>query len=255
MNVVALDPNEEHRFSTGWHCPYCDLDIRPPAPGLFSFNNPLGACPGLPRIRTHDRYRSSTAPCRIRRLSIADGVVKPFQTGQMRECQQDLLSRALDRQVDIHCPFEELPKADQEWVIKGDLRPDLSADEVWESGGWYGIRGFFDWMESRAYKMHVRVFLSRYRAYTLCPECHGTRFKPETLNFRLVIGEQRWTLPDLQQMPVDRLAGLLAELAHLRKRQRDGGCPIADRFPAQLSGRSRARISRVGPSNALPLRR
>ena len=77
----------------------------------------------------------------------------------MRECQQDLISRALDRQIDIHCPFEDLPKSDQEWVIKGDLRPDLTAEEVWESGGWYGIRGFFDWMESRAYKMHVRVFL------------------------------------------------------------------------------------------------
>ncbi len=211
LNVVALDPIEEHRFSTGWHCPYCDLDIRPPASGLFSFNNPLGACPGCRGFgRTIGIDLDRAMP--DRRLSIADGVVKPFQTGQMRECQQDLLSRALDKQVDIHRPFEELPKADQEWVINGDLRPDLSADAVWESGGWYGIRGFFDWMESRAYKMHVRVFLSRYRAYTLCPECHGTRFKPETLNFRLVIGEQRWTLPDLQQMPVDRLAGLLAEL-------------------------------------------
>ena len=60
--------------------------------------------------------------------------------------------------------------------------------------------------------MHVRVFLSRYRAYTLCPQCHGTRFKPETLNFRLVIGEQRLTLPDLQQMPVEELAARLAEL-------------------------------------------
>src|ERR1700719_3624017 len=211
LNVVALDPIEEHRFSTGWHCPYCDLDIRPPAPGLFSFNNPLGACPGCRGFgRTIGMELDRAMP--NQGLSIADGVIKPFQTGQMRECQQDLISRALDRQIDIHCPFEDLPKSDQEWVIKGDLRPDLTAEAVWESGGWYGIRGFFDWMESRAYKMHVRVFLSRYRAYTLCPPCHGTRFKPETLNFRLVIEEQRWTLPDLQQMPVDRLAALLAEL-------------------------------------------
>src|ERR1700722_366912 len=211
LNIVALNPIEEHRFSTGWHCAYCDLDIRPPAPGLFSFNNPLGACPdcrGFGRTIGIDLDRAMPN----RRLSIAEGVVKPFQTGQMRECQQDLLSRALDRQVDIHCAFEDLPKSDQEWVINGDLRPDLSAEAVWESGGWYGIRGFFDWMESRAYKMHVRVFLSRYRAYTLCPRCHGTRFKPETVNFRLVIGEQRWTLADLQQMPVDRLADCLAEL-------------------------------------------
>ncbi len=211
LNIVALNPIEEHRFSTGWHCPYCDMDIRPPAPGLFSFNNPLGACPdcrGFGRIIGIDLDRAMPN----QRLSIAEGVIKPFQTGQMRECQQDLISRALDRPVDIHCAFEDLPKSDQEWVIKGDLRPDLTAEAVWQSGGWYGIRGFFDWMESRAYKMHVRVFLSRYRAYTLCPQCHGTRFKPETLNFRIVIGEQRFSLPDLQQMPVDRLASCLAEL-------------------------------------------
>src|SRR5271157_1050526 len=211
LNIVTVSPTEEHPFSTGWHCPYCDIDIRPPAPGLFSFNNPLGACPacrGFGRTIGIDLDRAMPD----RSLSIAGGVVKPFQTGQMRECQKDLLARALGQQVDVHCPFEELPKVDQQWVINGELRPDLAADEVWESGGWYGIRGFFDWMEARAYKMHVRIFLSRYRAYTLCPQCHGTRFKPETLNFRLVIGEERLTLPDLQQMPVDRLAGRLTEL-------------------------------------------
>ena len=211
LTVIALDPIEEHPFSIGWHCPYCDIDIRPPAPGLFSFNNPLGACPacrGFGRIIGIDLNRAMPDQS----LSIADGVVKPFQTGQMRQCQNDLVSRALDRQVDIHCPFEDLPKTDQEWVINGDLRPDMSADEVWESGGWYGIRGFFDWMEARTYKMHVRVFLSRYRAYTLCQQCHGTRFKPETLNFQVVIGEKRFTLPDLQQMPVEDLAARLAQL-------------------------------------------
>jgi excinuclease ABC subunit A len=211
LNIVALNPIEDHRFSTGWHCPYCDIDIRPPAPGLFSFNNPLGACPacrGFGRTIGIDLDRAMPDQS----LSIADGVVRPFQTGQMRECQKDLVSRALDRQVDIHCPFEDLPKADQEWLIKGDLRPDMTADEVWQSGGWYGIRGFFDWMESRTYRMHVRVFLSRYRAYTLCPECHGTRFKPETLNFRVVIGEERLALPALQQMPVAELATWLTKL-------------------------------------------
>jgi excinuclease ABC subunit A len=216
LNVVALNPIEEHRFSTGWHCPYCDIEIRLPSPGLFSFNNPLGACPacrGFGRTIGIDLNRAMPDQS----LSIADGVVKPFQTGQMRECQKDLISRALDRQVDIHRSFKDLPKADQEWVINGDLRPDMTADEVWQSGGWYGIRGFFDWMESRTYKMHVRVFLSRYRAYTLCPQCHGTRFKPETLNFRLIIGEQRFTLPALQQMPVEELATLLAQLRILER--------------------------------------
>jgi excinuclease ABC subunit A len=113
LTIVALNPVEEHRFSTGWHCPYCDIDIRPPSPGLFSFNNPLGACPscrGFGRTIGIDLDRAMPD----KRKSIADGVVKPFQSGQMRECQEDLIGRALDRQVDIHCPYEDLPQADQE---------------------------------------------------------------------------------------------------------------------------------------------
>src|ERR1700746_3033134 len=128
LAIVTLQPVAEHRFSTGWHCPYWDLDIRPPTAGLFSFNNPLGACPacrGFGRTIGIDLDRAMPD----RNLSIADGVVKPFQTGQMRQCQQDLLTRAMEREVDIHCPFSELPLADQNWVIEGDVHPDLTADE------------------------------------------------------------------------------------------------------------------------------
>ena len=201
----------EHKFSTGWHCPYCDLDIRAPSAGLFSFNNPLGACPacrGFGRTIGIDLNRAIPD----RRLSLADGVIKPFQTGNMKECQRDLLKSASRKEVDIHVPFEELPKADQDWVIEGDTRPDQTAEEIWESGGWYGVRGFFDWMESRAYKMHVRVFLSRYRSYTLCRTCQGSRFKPETLNFKVIAGGNRYTLPELQQLPLDSLADVMVQL-------------------------------------------
>jgi excinuclease ABC subunit A len=201
----------ERKFSTGWHCPYCDLDIRAPSPGLFSFNNPLGACPdcrGFGRTIGIDLNRAIPD----RRLSLADGVIRPFQTGNMKECQRDLLKCASRREVDIQVPFEELPKADQDWVIEGDTRPDQTAEEIWESGGWYGVRGFFDWMESRAYKMHVRVFLSRYRSYTLCRTCQGSRFKPETLNFRVIAGGNRYTLAELQQLPLDALADAMVQL-------------------------------------------
>src|SRR5215469_7750772 len=207
---TAKGPSE-YKFSTGWHCPYCDLDIRAPSPGLFSFNNPLGACPdcrGFGRTIGIDLNRAMPD----RRLSLADGVVKPFQTGSMKECQRDLVKCAARREVDIHVPFEELPKADQDWVIEGDTRPDQTAEEIWESGGWYGVRGFFDWMESRSYKMHVRVFLSRYRSYTLCRTCQGTRFKPETLNFKVVVGNKRYTLPELQQLPLDELSDVMVRL-------------------------------------------
>jgi excinuclease ABC subunit A len=211
VSAVELDKGAEHKFSTGWHCPYCDVDIRAPSPGLFSFNNPLGACPdcrGFGRTIGIDLNRAMPD----RRLSLSDGVVRPFQSGQMKDCQRDLIKCALTREVDINCPFEELPKADQDWVIEGETRPDQTAEEIWESGGWYGVQGFFEWMESRAYKMHVRVFLSRYRSYTVCRTCQGSRFKPETLNFKVVTGGNRYTLPELQQLPLDSLADVMVQL-------------------------------------------
>jgi excinuclease ABC subunit A len=243
LQPSALQP-VVHRFSTGWHCPYCDIEIRAPIPGLFSFNNPVGACPacrGFGRTIGIDMDRALPD----RKLSIAAGVVKPFQTGNMRACQQDLVSRAEERGVDLHCPFNELSEQDQEWVIQGEVTPNMTADEVWESGGWYGVRGFFDWMESRSYKMHVRVFLSRYRAYTLCRECNGTRFKPETLNFKIVANGHSanrssddladtasdqssasaterngngllLTLPDIQRTPIEELVLTLRDL-HIPK--------------------------------------
>jgi excinuclease ABC subunit A len=215
LTIVESDLGIDHKYSTGWHCPYCDIDIRPPSPGLFSFNNPVGACPdcrGFGRTIGIDLNRAMPD----RRMSLADGVIKPFQTAQMQECQRDLIRNALQREIDIHAPFQDLAEADQRWVIEGEMNPNYSAEEVWENGGWYGLRGFFDWMESRSYKMHVRVFLSRYRSYTLCPACNGTRFKPETLNYRLVIEDEQFTLPRLQQMPLDELIDKLVATAVAR---------------------------------------
>jgi excinuclease ABC subunit A len=213
LTVVEVDAGIDHKYSTGWHCPYCDIDIRPPTPGLFSFNNPVGACPecrGFGRTIGIDLGRAIPD----HRVSLAGGAVKPFQTAQMKECQRDLIRNALQREIDVHAPFQDLSEADQKWVIEGEMAPDRSAEEVWETGGWYGLKGFFDWMESRSYKMHVRVFLSRYRTYTLCRACHGTRFKPETLNFRLLIGSEQFTLPQLQQLPLDQLVERLTVLTN-----------------------------------------
>ena len=192
-------------FSTGWHCAHCDLDIAPPSPGLFSFNHPLGACPkcrGFGRTITINLERAIPDPS----LSIAGGVIKPFQTENGRECQRDLQRCAAVREVDVKCPFEELPKADRDWVLHGE-RPGASGEELWEAGLWYGVKGFFNWLESKAYKMHVRVLLSRYRTYATCPDCQGGRFQPATLNFRL----SGKTLPELMALPI---AELLAMVSH-----------------------------------------
>ena len=216
--IRFIDPanGEEDCFSTGWHCPKCDIDIKPPTPGLFSFNNPLGACPkcrGFGRTIGIDLDRALPD----KRLSIARGVVKPFQSGQSAECQRDLLKAAARQEIDIHTPFEDLPKADQKFIIHGEGGGRVDSEELWAGGGWYGVKGYFDWLETKTYKMHVRVLLSRYRAYTLCPDCDGGRFQPATLNFRLVPGADwtpatkrysllpGFTLPELAQLAVTEL--------------------------------------------------
>jgi excinuclease ABC subunit A len=171
-------------FSSGWHCAHCDLDIRPPSPGLFSFNNPLGACSecrGFGRTIAIDLNKAIPD----RSLSIKQGVVRVFRGAEFGESQKDLLRACAREEIDIDVPFEELPKTDQNFVIEGEKRSGNYTDEDYENDRWYGVRGFFRWLESKTYKMHVRVLLSRYRAYTTCPSCNGGRFQPEALNYKV----------------------------------------------------------------------
>jgi len=189
VTIVDAASGQEFPFSSGWHCPRCDLDIAPPTPGLFSFNHPQGACPncrGFGRVLGIDLDRALPD----KRKSIAQGLVKPFQSGMSAECQRDLMKSARREGIDVNCPFDDLPKTDQDWVIYGASRKPKGSgptnEELWENGHWYGVRGYFDWLESKTYKMHVRVLLSRYRSSAKCPVCDGTRFQPSTLNFRLL---------------------------------------------------------------------
>jgi excinuclease ABC subunit A len=193
INVIPLTDgsqlstnNSQLPFSTGWHCAHCDRDIRPPTPGLFSFNNPLGACPecrGFGRTIAIDLNKAIPD----RSLSISQGAVRVFRGEEMGESQRDLMRACARNEIDVRIPFEDLPKADQDFVINGEARDeDTDVEELAENDRWYGVRGFFKWLESKTYKMHVRVLLSRYRAYTTCPSCQGGRFQPETLNYRIV---------------------------------------------------------------------
>jgi len=183
VDTTTTTPREVP-FSTGWHCPHCDLDIRPPSPGLFSFNNPLGACPecrGFGRTIALDLNKALPD----RSLSIKQGVVRVFRGQEFGESQKDLLRACAREEIDIHLPFEELPKSDQDFVINGEKRSGEYTDDDYEEDRWYGVRGFFRWAESKSYKMHMRVLLSRYRAYTTCPKCNGGRFQPDALNYQL----------------------------------------------------------------------
>jgi excinuclease ABC subunit A len=217
-NSAIRNPHSEFPFSTGWHCAHCDLDIRPPTPGLFSFNNPLGACPtcrGFGRTIAIDLNRAIPD----RSLSISGGAVRAFQGQQFGESQKDLLRACVREEVDVRTPFEDLPKADQDFVINGEARDtDTDVEELVENDRWYGVRGFFKWLESKTYKMHVRVLLSRYRAYTTCPDCKGGRFQPASLNYRIVSrakGETRETartLPEIALLSIADARKLFADL-------------------------------------------
>jgi excinuclease ABC subunit A len=206
--LLVIDPEsgKTRIFTTGWHCSSCDASIRPPTPALFSFNSPLGACPeckGFGRIIGIDMQR--VIPDRS--LSISEGVIKPFQSGQSAECQDDLIRHCRQRKIDIMRSFERLPQADQDFVIHGE--PGLDPKQAWDSGRWYGVDGYFHWLESKTYKMHIRVLLSRYRSYQPCPACKGGRYQPEALNFRLA----GLTIAEVGAMPLNRLLPMLDELS------------------------------------------
>src|SRR5208282_4554692 len=145
-------------------------------PGLFSFNSPLGACDtcrGFGRVIGIDY--GLVVPDDSK--SLAAGAVRPWQTPSYKECQDDLLRFAKKRGIATTIPWRDLPQHDRHWVIEGE--------GPWNKKVWYGARRFFAWLETRAYKMHVRVLLSRYRSYTLCSDCQGARLKPDALLWRL----------------------------------------------------------------------
>ena len=179
---ISDTANVARAFSTTWTNPRTGFTLRPPTAALFSFNSPLGACPkcrGFGRVIGIDLQKAVPDPS----LSIAQGAIKPFQGERGDECQRDLVRNCRERDIDTTCPFEDLSDDEREWVYygdrkSGDLTPE-ELEELWQSGDWYGIKGFFDWMETKAYKMHVRVFLSRYRSYTTGDACGGKRLQTE----------------------------------------------------------------------------
>ncbi len=181
-NPSPLTPHALWRFSTDLHCPDCNIHYQDPSPSLFSFNSPLGACDtcrGFGRVIGVDY--GLVIPDESK--SLREGAVKPWQTPSNKECQDDLEKYAKKRGIPLDTPWRDLTRAQQRWVIDGE--PEwVSWRQSWP-GVWYGVARFFKWLETKAYKMHVRVLLSKYRAYTPCEPCGGARLKIEALSWRL----------------------------------------------------------------------
>ena len=176
VSVHVEEPAAVLKFSADLHCAACDIHYREPTPSLFSFNSPLGACDtcrGFGRVIGVDY--GLVVPDASKTLR--GGAIRPWQTESYRECQDDLVKFARKRGVPLDVPWRDLGEEQRRWVIDGE--------GPWEKKVWYGARRFFQWLEGRSYKMHIRVLLSKYRSYTPCADCGGARLKPEALLWRL----------------------------------------------------------------------
>jgi len=177
------DTEQVWHFSSGLHCATCDIDYSAALPNTFSFNSPLGACEtcrGFGRVMGIDY--GLVIPDETKTLR--DGAVKPWQTASNKICQEEMEKYAVRAGVRLGVPWRELSQRERDWVWQGDPDWGGSHKQPWKTQ-WYGVARFFEWLESRAYKMHVRVLLSKYRSYTPCPACHGSRLKPDAGLWRL----------------------------------------------------------------------
>ncbi|MFP4255770.1 MAG: excinuclease ABC subunit UvrA [Desulfobacterales bacterium] len=185
MQVVIPERKEPFMFSSFLHCAHCGIDYPEPSAAMFSFNNPIGACDtcnGFGRVIDIDP--DLVIP--DKRLSVAEGAIRPFQTPTYSVCQRDLTAWMSRRKLSADIPWQELDQETRRMIWQGD-------------GSWYGISDFFDWLQSRRYKKHARIYLSRFRRYLTCPACRGARLKPGSLLFRFA-GEN---FAEIQQMPIE----------------------------------------------------
>ena len=204
IHLFAADTfTELGHFSRGLHSPKTGRTFRAASPALFSFNSPLGACPkcrGFGRIIEVD-YRLAIPD---QSLSINGGALKCWEGEVYRASLDDLRVFAKKKKIPTDVPFATLTDEQKSFIIDGEPGYGDENNKTWPQY-WYGVKGFFRWLEKTTYKMHVRVFLSRYRAYNPCPDCRGQRLQPESLCWQW----QGRTLPELYQLPVSTLLELI----------------------------------------------
>ena len=180
----AGDARTHLRFSERFECKYDGTIYATPEPRLFSFNNPFGACPtcqGFGNTIGLDLNLVIPNPG----LSLSEGAIEPWTKPQYEWAQAELKRFCKTERIPMNAAFNELTRPQQRAVING-------------KGEWRGVRGFFDWLDTKKYKLHVRVFLSKYRGYTLCPDCEGSRLRQEARDVR--VGNR--TLPEVSALSI-----------------------------------------------------
>ncbi|MCB9941114.1 MAG: excinuclease ABC subunit UvrA [Planctomycetaceae bacterium] len=156
-------------YATALRCEDCSIDYPAPDPRLYSYNSPLGACvecEGFGNLVETDMELVVPDPSK----SLADGAIAPWNTPAYKHELEELLALAPDYDLPVHVPFAELDDRHLALIREGVPEREFG-----------GLNGFFAWLEKRKYKMHLRVFLSRWRSYRPCPCCHGARLRPEAL--------------------------------------------------------------------------
>ena len=164
-------PARQLRFAQRFECKNCNLRYEEPEPRLFSFNNPYGACArcqGFGNTIDFDLERVIPDPMK----SLGEGAIDPWNKPKYRPVFTDMKRFAKQNDIPLDVPWGELGVDQQELIQNGD-------------GKFLGIRGFFQYLERKKYKLHIRVFLSRYRGYSTCPECRGTRLRLEARQVKI----------------------------------------------------------------------
>jgi excinuclease ABC subunit A len=182
-------------FSERFECRACGIGYETPQPRLFSFNNPFGACPtchGFGNIIELDMGLVVPDPSK----TINQGAIEPWSKPHYRAQLAELKRAARKTGARLDVPWEELTDEERRFAIEGD------------GGDFEGIRGFFRWLERKKYKVHVRVFLSRYRGYLACPDCGGARLRREARNVR--VGGR--TIDEVSALTVEGARGFFSEL-------------------------------------------
>jgi excinuclease ABC subunit A len=175
---------QRFRFSESFECKYDGTVYATPEPRLFSFNNPFGACPtcqGFGNTIGLDLDLVIPNPG----LTLSEGAIEPWTKPQYDWARTELRRFCRSERIPLTVPFNGLTRPQQRALVNG-------------KGEWSGVRGFFDWLDTKKYKLHVRVFLSKYRGYTRCPDCDGARLRLEARDVR--VGGR--TLPEVSALSI-----------------------------------------------------
>jgi len=213
---VLVEGGPELRFSDKLECKTCGITVEDPYPNLFSFNSPQGACPdchGFGDLAVLDEDKVIPDGTK----SLSQGAVEPWTKPLSRALQKELLSEARRRRIPTDVPFQDLKPEHQRFVLDG-------------GDGYAGVKGFFDWLQSKKYKVQVRVLLSRYRKYVPCPSCSKTRLNPRALGVKV----QGLNIGDFVRMTVREAADLLAGISLPPFEAR-----VAERLLAEIRNRLR----------------